>query len=322
MVPGPIDGIDPNANFSDSDPAELADTPPNISTTEPVQFLPPSKEPDPNQSPPLPRPEYDRGPQYNPEKEAAQSINMARPTVVVTPTLAKPPEPKQLPAAIAIDEKGLVTPKDHAELWRLADMFLKSRALPKQFENTAQVFMAMQYLRSRGLDPNVSIRQTMIVNGSINIWGDLPKALVIQSGLCEQFDEILYDKAYTTISYENKNLGAEVWGATCFIRRSGRPMVSRSFTVDEARAAGLVDKEKSLYKKWMRRMLQMRARGLAIKDEFPDVLGGCAIAEYDNHTDPGGENPPAPTGLADHLNDDYHRETGAAEPAATQAGTA
>lgn len=194
---------------------------------------------------------------------------------------------------------GVLELKDSDELWRVASLFLRSNALPIHFKNTEQVFMAMQYLKARGLDPLVSIRQTMIVNGSINIWGDLPKALVLQSGLCEQFDEILFDKGYVTISFENKNLDSDLFGAACTVKRKGSPAVTKTFTVQQARNAGLIDKDKSLYKKYMERMIQMKARGLAIKDEFSDVISGCAILEYDTHTVPGVENPKS---LADELN--------------------
>lgn len=249
-------------------------------------------------------PEEQKEPLIQQAQQTAPKPEIAK---AVTPKTAAPqPEPKapqDKQKDIALDEKGLLAPTTSSELWRMASMFLDSRALPKQFENTAQVFMAMQFLKSRGLDPNVAIRQTMIINGSINIWGDLPKAAVVQSGLCEWFEEFVFDKDYNPIKFENKNLGAEPYGAVCIIQRKDRPRVSKSFTVPEAKAAGLM--EKSFYKQYLRRMLTMRARSLALKDEFPDVLSGVAIMEHDQNVDYETGKPQEKEVLADQLNNDY-----------------
>lgn len=208
---------------------------------------------------------------------------------------------------MALDAKGLMQPANVTELWRIAKMLLTSKALPKHFENAEQVVMAFQFLKSRGLDPFVAIRQTMMVNGVLNIWGDLPLACVRQSGLMEDFEELVFDKDYKAITFSNKNLDADIYGAVCMTRRKGCPAIERSFTIDEAKTAGLIDKEKSLYKKWLRRMIQMRARAFCLKDAYPDVLAGIPIAEYDHFTDPSGEYeaPPAPKTLAQQMNERF-----------------
>jgi len=46
-----------------------------------------------------------------------------------------------------------------------------------------------------------------------------------------------------------------------------------SFTMDEARAAGLVRAD-SPWVKWKRRMLKHRACSFAARDAFPDIIGG------------------------------------------------
>jgi hypothetical protein len=181
--------------------------------------------------------------------------------------------------AIGLDEKGLLAAKDSSEEWRVAQLMLSSKALPKQFENVAQVVMALQFLKAHGLNPMVSIRQTMIVNGSIAVYGELPLCLVQRSGELEDFEEFFVDKDYKEICFDNKNLEAEIYTAVCKIKRKNKKLITKTFTVQEAKKAALWDKD--IWKKYPRRMLQMRTRSLALKDVFPDILSGIAISEYD-----------------------------------------
>lgn len=208
---------------------------------------------------------------------------------------------------ISLTEAGILKPKDSGEEWRIADLMLKSNALPKQFGNVAQVIMALQFLKQHNLPPMVAIRQTTIINGTLSIWGDLPKALVDRSGLLDSFDEFFFDKEYNKICFSNKNLHVEAWGAVCKVERKGKEEIERVFTLDDAKKAGLIDKNNSVWKYYPKRMLQMRARSLALKDAFPDVLSGISINEYDHDvltTDLPPEQPFQPS-VADEINREY-----------------
>jgi hypothetical protein len=67
--------------------------------------------------------------------------------------------------------------------------------------------------------------------------------------------------------------------ATCTAKRRGyeTPTVAR-FTVADAKKAGLWGKS-GPWSQYPRRMLQLRARGFALRDAFPDVLKGLVTAE-------------------------------------------
>jgi hypothetical protein len=67
--------------------------------------------------------------------------------------------------------------------------------------------------------------------------------------------------------------------AVCQAKRRGdaQPVESR-FGVAEAKKAGLWGKQ-GPWTQYPRRMLQMRARGFALRDAFPDVLRGLVTAE-------------------------------------------
>ena len=67
--------------------------------------------------------------------------------------------------------------------------------------------------------------------------------------------------------------------ATCTAKRRGyeKPTVVR-FSVADAKKAGLWGKS-GPWSQYSKRMLQLRARGFALRDAFPDVLKGLVTAE-------------------------------------------
>lgn len=187
------------------------------------------------------------------------------------------------PSAPTPLKDGLLAPVDSKQLQGMAEFFLKSEALPKQFKNRAQVVMALQYARQIGFVNRemAALRQMTIINGTLSIWGELPKALAEATDELEYMHEEILNKDYKKISVENKNLKDEPWVAICRGKRKGHPESEKFFTMDQAQKAGLLDKTGSLYKIYPHRMIQMRARSLFLKDEFPDALSGIAILEYD-----------------------------------------
>ena len=82
--------------------------------------------------------------------------------------------------------------------------------------------------------------------------------------LCEDFQEWFDDQTGT---------------AFCVIRRRGsQHPVQQKFSYQDAQRAGLTSK-KGPWTQYPERMLQMRARGFAIRDAFPDVLSGVITRE-------------------------------------------
>jgi len=216
---------------------------------------------------------------------------------------------------IALDH-GLMVPKTATELWRTADLMLKSGSLPQQYKTVPQVIVGMQILRQLNLPDVACLRLLAIINGSFNLWGDAPKGLAMRSGQVEDFDEWWFDPDYNRISIENKNLKAPIFGAACLLRRvKVKTDTVRSFTVDDATQAGLWGKS-GPWKTYTKRMLQLRARSWALKDMFPDMLLGIGIAEYDHNVlvqENGnelvqGEN--TAQSVADDLNSKYLEEAG------------
>jgi hypothetical protein len=179
---------------------------------------------------------------------------------------------------IALSETGAVQFKTVEEQFRMAKAYLSSGMLPKHYTKPEQIMTAMQWALELGLKPLSALRQIAVINGTPALFGDLPLSLVMKSGLLEGIEEALIDKGGQPIA--NNDTTTEYFGAICRVKRKGlsTPKMT-SFTIDDAKKAGLFDKA-GPWKTYPKRMLQCRARAQALKDLFPDVLMGADIAEY------------------------------------------
>lgn len=66
--------------------------------------------------------------------------------------------------------------------------------------------------------------------------------------------------------------------AVCRVKRRAESEEVRTFSMDDAKVAGLLGKS-GPWTQYPKRMRQMRARAFALRDVFPDVLRGMPIAE-------------------------------------------
>lgn len=160
---------------------------------------------------------------------------------------------------------GILNPTSLAEAMEMAKILADSSIVPKDFMGKpGNVLVAVQWGAELGLAPLQAMQSIAVINGRPSIWGDAMLGLVQGSGLLDSILEEITDDGQV---------------ATCTIRRRGQahPVV-RQFTMDEAKKAGLAGKA-GPWQQYPRRMLQLRARGFALRDAFADVLRGVAIAE-------------------------------------------
>lgn len=154
-------------------------------------------------------------------------------------------------------------PRNIDEAFRLADMLADSELVPKDFRGKpGNCMVAMQWGMEIGLKPMQALQNIAVINGRPALWGDALIALVRSSPLCEYVVEST-DAAGT---------------AVCQVKRRGEPEQVRTFGDADAKTAGLLGKQGP----WVtnpKRMKQMRARAFALRDVFPDVLKGMAMAE-------------------------------------------
>lgn len=184
-----------------------------------------------------------------------------------------------------MDERGLYRMRDSTDEVRIAKMMLETKAVPASFRTPQQVVMAIQALKSLGLNWRTAIRQcSFSANGAFTVFGDLELAVVRQSGQLEEIDEFLYvigeDGKYQRRCFENSNLHLPAAGAVCRVKRAGHPVHETSFSVEDAKEAGLWGKTPT-WRSYASRMMTMRCRSMALRNQFSDFGQGLAGHEYD-----------------------------------------
>jgi hypothetical protein len=166
---------------------------------------------------------------------------------------------REAQAALAADP---YRPTNMDQAMKLAELVARSDLAPKDYKGKpGNVFVAMQMGHELGLSPMQSIQNIAVINGRPSVWGDALLAL------CQghaSFEDIQETDDGTT--------------ATCVIKRRGRSPVSRSFSMDDAKRAGLLGKQ-GPWSQYPARMRQMRARGFALRDAYADALRGVSSAE-------------------------------------------
>ena len=153
------------------------------------------------------------------------------------------------------------------DAFRFAKMVSQSDFAPKDFRGKPEsCLLAIQHGSEVGLSPMQSLQSIACINGRPSVWGDAALALVMGSPVCEYVRE--------TVDGDGDSMVA-----TCEAKRRGydKPTVVR-FGVADAKKAGLWGKT-GPWTNYSRRMLQMRARGFALRDTFPDILRGLVTAE-------------------------------------------
>lgn len=156
-----------------------------------------------------------------------------------------------------------IIPKDLNEVGQLSAILQNSTLLPKAFmENKKNVPVAIIYGLELGLTPAQALNSIAVVNGKPSLYGDAPLALVKKSGLLEYIKE-----------YRKDDTGY------CEVKRKDElEPVKTKFSLEDAKRAGLLTNKRGepveVWAKYPDRMLQMRARGLCLRDAFPDVLLG------------------------------------------------
>jgi hypothetical protein len=153
------------------------------------------------------------------------------------------------------------------DAFRFAKMVAGSEFAPKDFKGKPESCMlAIQHGSEVGLSPMQSLQSIAVINGRPTIWGDAALALVIGSHVCE----------YVTEGVDGEG---DKMAAVCFAKRRGyeKATIVR-FSVEDAKKAGLWGKT-GPWQQYPKRMLQLRARGFALRDAFCDVLRGLITAE-------------------------------------------
>ena len=160
-----------------------------------------------------------------------------------------------------------LNPTNMTEAMEFSKFLSTSTHIPKDFQgNPNNILVAIQWGYEIGLAPMQALQNIAVINGRPSLWGDsmiaVCKAHPDWRGISE-----------TYIEEEDK--------AVCIVKRHvhGEIEETRSeFSYKDAQRANLTNKP-GPWKNYPKRMLQLRARGFALRDAFPDAIKGLITAE-------------------------------------------
>jgi hypothetical protein len=158
-------------------------------------------------------------------------------------------------------------PSSLAEAMELSKIMASSDIVPKDFKGKpGNVLVAIQMGHEIGLQPMQALQSIAVINGKPAIYGDAAIALAMNHPDCEDIiEEIVQDQQGNH-------------RARCTVKRKGHEPHTYEFSVEDAKKANLWGKA-GPWSAYPKRMLQMRARGFALRDKFSDALKGLSIRE-------------------------------------------
>lgn len=168
--------------------------------------------------------------------------------------------------SVALSNRGIQL-TSFEDMMRFATTICNSGLAPRDLKTPDAILVAIQHGMELGLSPMQALQSIAVINGRPSIWGDAALAIVKAHPECVDVIE----------TFERGN-GDESMMAKCEILRAGKQPVVRTFSVAQAKKAGLWGKT-GPWSQYPQRMLQMRARSWAMRDAFPDALKGVGISE-------------------------------------------
>jgi len=149
-------------------------------------------------------------------------------------------------------------PENATEAWTLAKYYGQSKLVPRALENVADIFVTIAAGRDFGWSPMQSMRGIHVVEGKPSLSADAMVGIAKKADICEWFR--LVESSARVATYETK--------------RKGDPApVEMSFTIEEAQAAGLLDK-KGPWKSYPARMLRNRCKSSLCKEVYEELFFG------------------------------------------------
>jgi len=170
-------------------------------------------------------------------------------------------------SALAVSERQQfdLSPQTFEQALTFSQYLADSEMVPKNFRGKAgDCLIAMQWGYEVGLKPLQALQNISVINGKPGLYGDAGKAILLAAGCIIEEDDIRI--------VENNQFGR------CKITRPGRPPVERTFSLENAKTAGLWGKE-GPWRTHPWRQMAWRAFWFAARDAAADLLKGLIGAE-------------------------------------------
>lgn len=162
----------------------------------------------------------------------------------------------------------VIRPNSLSEAMELSKMIATSNFCPTPMRGKpGDVLLAMQMGSEVGLSPMQSLQNIAVINSKPCLYGDGALAVILASPSYE------YHKEWEEGSIKDGTLTAY-----CLVKRKKSEEYVKSFSMEDAKKANLWGKA-GPWSTYPNRMLQMRARAFAIRDQFADALRGINIRE-------------------------------------------
>lgn len=156
------------------------------------------------------------------------------------------------------NEIVIVSPKDIIEAKSLAKDLALSALMPQALRKKPEDVMAIVLAGAElGLAPMTAIRGIHLIQGKMSLSADLMGALCQRSSACEYLT--LIESTSTIATYETKRRGAPA-------------PVRMSFTIDQARVAGVL--ANPTWQKYPEAMLRARCLAVICRAVYPDLCLG------------------------------------------------
>ena len=163
-----------------------------------------------------------------------------------------------------VRKHGFLSPTSLAEAQEAAKVISESNFCPKDYKGRpGDIIVCLQMGQELEVPPMTALQGIAVINGRPAVWGDLLLAICRRCSDWEYIEETLDEESMT---------------ALCKTKRRNEPPVIRTFSKADAEKANLWTKD-GTWKNYPKRMLQMRARALALRDCYTEQLKGLYSAE-------------------------------------------
>lgn len=162
-------------------------------------------------------------------------------------------------------------PRNLDESITLAKMFAEADDMvPASYRGSVpKIIVAMQAGAEIGLSPFAAIQNIAVINGKPAVYGD---AVIALARTHSKWDESGFEELFEGTPFTDDFV------AVCRVKRKDGKVRESRFSVLDAKKAGLWSK-KGPWQDYPKRMLQMRARSWAIRDNFAEALAGLSVVE-------------------------------------------
>lgn len=165
-----------------------------------------------------------------------------------------------------------LSPQTFEQALTFANYLAKSEMVPKNFRGKpGDCLIAMQWGYDVGLKALQALQNISVINGKPGLYGDAGKAILLSAGCIIEEDDI---------AVVEKN-----GRARCKITRPGRPPVERTYSLENAKTAGLWGKE-GPWRTSPWRQMAWRAFWFSARDAAADLLKGMSgLEEIQDYTE-------------------------------------